>query len=257
MFILLTCFSPDRGGDWRGALVSVFVYCFEGLPKEARIMGLELTIDVSDLDNEIKRLQMVMKPEKFDNAMAGILRRTSSHVKKILKTDLPIKYNVKGAEVGRAVKSAKMSAGVIGGVGCTIPVVAARKSIGGGGRGFTAYSRRIYGWKAVTAGHYDVSAQIYKGIKSKLPSNMPGPSYFGYPPFRNMPGSKLGTATFTRTGEYYPKKKKGRYPIVAVKGIAIPQMPMNRAKDEVEKDIKEYMQRQIEHRIQRIIAGGK
>ena len=74
-------------------------------------------------------------------------------------------------------------------------------------------------------------------------------SYGGEPPFRNL-GSKLGKKTFTRAG-------KARLPIMKVVGIAIPQMPMNRSEDDVQEDIKIYMQKRIEYEFQRVIAGGR
>lgn len=204
-----------------------------------------LEIDASDLQGEINRLRSVMTPEKFDNAMAGIFRRTGTHVKKILRQDLPQKYNIKPGEVGKTVRSAKMTHSGLG-VGCSIPVVGPRRHIGGGGKGFTAYGHRR-GWRSLTSGHYDVTAVIYRGQRSKLPDTMS--NYGGKPPFRNVP-SKLNGITFSRGGD-------PRLPIEAVMGIAIPQMPMNRSEPDVQKDIKDFMERQMEHRLQALIASGR
>ena len=204
-----------------------------------------LQVDVSELSGEIQRLQSVMKPQQFENAMAGIFRRTGNYVKKILATDLPVHYHVGSAEVRRAVAPAQMSSGG-GGTGCTIPIRAARRHIGGGGRGFPASGGRK-GWNSLRSGHYNITARIYNGGASTLPARMG--SYGGYPPFRNL-GSSLHGLTFTRA-------TKARLPIRAVMGIAIPQMPMNKAEPDVQKDILEYMEKQIEHRIQGLIAGGR
>ena len=201
-----------------------------------------LEIDASDLNDEINRLKAVMTPERFERAMAGIYRRTGGHVRKILKQDLPQDYNIRAGEVGAAVKGAKMSMGA-GGAGCSIPVEGPRRHIGGGGRGFPAFGHRR-GWASLK-GPYKITAIIYRGARSTLPSHMG--SYGGKPPFRNIP-SKLGGLTFTRMGQ-------PRLPIKPVVDIAIPQMPMNRSEPSVQEDIKTYMYNRMEHEFQRIIGG--
>jgi len=204
-----------------------------------------LEVDASELHEEINILKHAMKPEAFDRAMYGIFKQTGKHVKKILQTDLPQKYNIKSPEVGKAVQGAKVTMGSGSGAGCTIPVVASRRHIGGGGRGFTAYGYRR-GWASLTSGHYDITAVIYRGKRSRLPAHMK--SYGGKPPFRNVP-SKLNGLTFTRAGD-------ARLPIMVVKGIGIPQMPMNRSKPEVQNDIKDYMFNRMEHRLQALVRNG-
>ena len=207
--------------------------------------GVYLEVDASDLEAQIKKLQKVMKPEKFNQAMHGIFRRTGGHVRKILKQDLPKEYNISAGQVGTAVKSPKLAMG--NGVGCSIPVSAARKHIGGGSkRGFTAYGGRR-GWASLHSGHYNISAIVYRGQRSTLPPRMTG--YGGQPPFRNI-GSKLNGLTFTREG-------KDRLPIRPVMGIGIPDMPLNRSKPDVQSDIKDYLEKQIEHRFTALMINGR
>lgn len=210
-----------------------------------------LEIDASDLNDEINRLKAVMTPERFERVMAGIYRRTGGHVRKILKQDLPQDYKIRPGEVGSAVKSAKMSMGA-GGAGCSIPVEGPRRHIGGGGRGFPAFGHRR-GWASLK-GPYKVSAEIYRGSRSTLPSHMS--SYHGYPPFRNIP-SVLGGLTFTRTGVKKISARTGAWidAVEPVMDIAIPQMPMNRSEPSVQEDIKTYMYNRMEHEFQRIIGG--
>lgn len=215
---------------------------------------LSIEIDSSEVKREVDRLRNVTTPKQFESAMAGVMRRTGSHVKKILRDDIPQQYNVKPAEVSRAVKRANVTVGG-GGAGCVVPVVDSRKHIGGGGRGYRAYSPYVYGWRAVSYGHYSISAQIYRGARSALPFNMP---QTGFPPFRNMPKSKLGSLAAVRTGEKQkndPKKKKDAIDIVM--GPAIPQMPLNKSEPDVQRDIMFYLKGRVEHRIQALIAGGR
>ena len=186
--------------------------------------GVYLEIDASELNEEIERLRGVMKPEQFNRVMYGIFKRTGGHVRKILKTDLPKEYYAKPGEIGKAVGNPKVTMGGLG-VGCTIPIKGARKSIGGG---FSA-SGGAHGWNSLRR-KYRVKARIVKDGQSTLPQAMG--SYGGQPPFRNL-GSKLGGLTFTRAG-------KGRLPIIKVSGIAIPQMPINRSEDDVQSDSLDY-----------------
>lgn len=201
--------------------------------------GVYLEIDASELSEEIERLRSVMKPEQFNRSMYGIFKRTGGHVRKILKTDIPKEYHARAGEIGKAVGNPKVTMGGLG-VGCTIPIKGARKSIGGG---FSA-SGGAHGWNSLRR-KYRVKARIVKDGQSTLPQTMG--SYGGKPPFRNL-GSKLGGLTFTRAG-------KGRLPIIKVSGIAIPQMPVNRSEDDVQRDILNYMEKRIEHEFQRVIAG--
>lgn len=205
--------------------------------------GFYLEVDATDLSDKISRLEAVLTPQRFNQVMYGIFRRTGGHVRSILKKDLPQEYNVRSGEVGSTVGGARVTSGV-NGAGCAIPVVGPRKHIGGGGKGFAARGSRK-GWASLTSGHYDVSAHIYKSSWGVLPAHMA--SYGGKPPFRNVP-SKLGGLTFTREGNE-------RLPIKPVYGIAIPQMPLNRSEPDVQQDIKEYMERRIEHEFNRLMSS--
>ena len=204
--------------------------------------GFYLEVDASDLQDEIDRLRSVMTQAQFDRAMYRIFQRTGGHVRQILRSDLPKEYHVRAGDVSSAVRGAKVASGTGTGVGCSIPVVAPRRSIGGGFRA----SGGAHGWNSLRR-KYRVKSRIIKAAQSTLPQNMS--SYGGYPPFRNL-GSRLGGLTFTR-------KTRNRFPIVKVEGIAIPQMPINRSEADVQDDIKKYMYNRMEHEFQRLIAGGR
>ncbi len=198
-------------------------------------MGVYFTVDVSDLQSRIQLLQAACKPERYERAMYRIYNRTGKHVRKILKTDLPKKYYIGASKVGKAVKDAQIS-----GMGCNIPVRDKRGDIGG------QYSATgsAAGWESLHK-KYRVKARIVKGGKSVLPEKMQ--QYGSMAPFRNIP-SKLNTVTFTRTG-------KSKLPIKKVVGIAIPQMPMNRSMDDVQKDIHDWMAKQVEREFMNLMAG--
>ena len=206
-------------------------------------LGVTLDVDVSQLNEQITRLKQVMKPEQFQRALYGIFQRTGRHVSNVMRKDLPAEYYVTSKEVSNAVKNPELTMGG-GMVGCSIPIVGPRKNIGPGGYSATGYRK---GWRSLTSGKYKVKAKIVKSGVSTLPFDMS--SYGGFPPFRNIP-SKLNKLTFTRE-----TKKRG--PIQKVSGIAIPQMPMNRSKDQVQEDIMNFMKDRIEHRFQALIRNGR
>ena len=63
----------------------------------------------------------------------------------------------------------------------------------------------------------------------------------GKPPFRNLAAKeKLHDAAFTR-------KSKARLPIKPVQGIAIPQMPLNKSRDKIEKAVDKILINRMDH----------
>lgn len=202
-------------------------------------LNVQLEVDASDMQDKIERLKNAMKPEQFNRAMYGIFQRTGRHVSRILKQDLPRQYEAKPGAIGKAVKSPKLTMGAMG-VGCTIPIRDVRGKIGSQYRA----SGGAHGWRSLRR-KYRVKARIVKAGQSTLPAKASG----GYPPFRNL-GSSLGGLTFTRTS-------KARGPIKKVVGIAIPQMPMNRSEGEVQRDIRVYLERQMDQRFRALLFNGK
>ena len=198
-----------------------------------------LEIDASDLKGKISALETRMQPEQFERAMYGIYNRTGRHVSKILRQDLPHKYEVKAGEITAAVKGPKITSGS-GSVGCSIPIRGMRGKIGSQYKA----SGGAHGWQSLKR-KYRVKARILKGTQSTLPEKW----HAGYPPFRNL-GSKLGGLTFARQS-----RKRG--PILKLTGIAIPQMPLNRSEDEVQEDIKLYLEKQIDDRFRALLRIGK
>ena len=201
----------------------------------------QVTVDASDLQDKIERLRVNMSQEQFERAMYGIFNRTGRHVSAILRKDLPQKYEVRPGEISAAVKSPKLTMGG-GGVGCIIPIQAPRGKIG------SQYdaSGGAHGWNNVKYKRkYKVKAKIVKGVQSTLPEKW----HSGYPPFRNL-GSKLGKLTYARSN-------KQRGPIMKLTGIAIPQMPMNRSEADVQRDIKEYLEKQMEQRLMALMRIGR
>lgn len=215
-------------------------------------MGMvDLEIDASDMKDMINKMREVMKPQQFENAMAGIFRKTGRHIKVTMGKTLPKKYSVTSKNAKEVVGNQKMTNGA-GGVGVVIPLKDTRKgfALNQSSRNF-ASSGGLNGWATLTSKPYRIKVKVLKGKMAKLPARMPA-NYGGQPPFRNTSARKPGfaSAVFTRTG-------KGRFPIRKVTAIAIPQMPMNRSKDDVQQEIKAFMEKQMEDRFNAMLRIGK
>ena len=65
----------------------------------------------------------------------------------------------------------------------------------------------------------------------------------GNPPFINTSAPKLNGVAFTRTGK---KTKNGKDAIARVVGIGVPQMPINRAEDDIQKDVMDMLMDRLE-----------
>lgn len=195
--------------------------------------AIYLDVDISDAKAKIEALRAVHTEREMNQLLYRAFKRTGSHVKTILKRQLPQDYEVTPTWVGSQVGSTQTTIGGGGmGVSCVIPIDGTRGSIGGR---FKA-SGGAHGWNATHRKRYKINAKIVKGQASTLPSEMSHQG--GNPPFRNL-GSSLGGATFTRTGE-------DRLPIARVVGLGVPQMPLNRSKEDVQEDIMETLMDRLE-----------
>jgi len=196
--------------------------------------GVYLDIDISDAQAMIDALRAVHTEREMNQLLYRACSRTGARVKTILKTELPKDYEVKPTWVGSHVGKPVTQIGGGGlGVSCVIPSDGMRGSIGGM---FNA-SGGAHGWNAKRGRRYKITTKLIKGQRSTLPSEMSHQG--GNPPFRNL-GSRLNGVTFTRVG-------KDRFPIVRVVGLGVPQMPLNRSKDDVQEEIMDTLMKRLEH----------
>lgn len=193
--------------------------------------GIYLEIDVSDAARMIKALRAVHTESEMRLLLRRVFVRTGKTVKRILKEELPKEYVVTPGWVGSQVGAPRMGGG-LGAIGCTIPITGKRGSIGGR---YSA-SGGAHGWNAVRRGRYRINASIVRDGASTMPPVMSHQG--GNPPFRNL-GSSLGGVAFTRKG-------KDRFPIAKVVGLAVPQMPLNRSKEDVQDEIMDTLMKRLE-----------
>lgn len=193
---------------------------------------INITVDISDLSDTIKRLQGNLSESNARRLMPMVFRKTGSHARKILKTEIPKEYEVKVRPIEKAVKRPIIGGG---GMSCVIPIRGKLRSLGAE----FATSGGMPGWTNV--GHkYRISARILKGKTSLLPAE--ANSYGGNPPFTNTSAgsiqpqySGLRKLAMTRVGNSMQN----------MKGIAIPHMAMNRSREDIERELHDFLERQL------------
>ena len=199
-----------------------------------------LDIDVSSAKETIAALRKVYTEAELRRMVYSAFKRTAQYTRTAVKRILPQEYHVTQKVVGKHIGQPVIKMGGIGlGVSCVIPIKGKRLSIGGS---FKARGG-MPGWSAVRAGkRYKITAKIVRDGNSTMPGTMEHQG--GYPPFINTVAPKLHNAAFTRTGR---KTKNGKDAIAKVVGIAVPQMPMNRSKEEVEDAVAKKLIERLEH----------
>lgn len=209
-----------------------------------------LYVDCSELNGLLHEMAAQLTPDNFDRLMRRSLSEVGRRSKKIIREAIQKEYYASTRWVNGSIKGAKIEGGG-GSLLCRIPVISEKGGIGGE---FSA-GGGAYGWNPPA---YRITAQITKNGTSTLPPRMTHQG--GQPPFRNLgerttskrnPNRKLkkpviekkskgGGVVFTRTG-------KSRLPIKKVSGIAIPQMPLNRGRPEVESELFGLAEKRVIH----------
>lgn len=100
-----------------------------------------------------------------------------------------------------------------------------------------------------------IKVNVLQGKVTTLPKLMPAgggrSSYGNQPPFIMLSKIKRKPLVFTR------KRKDRSLPIVRVVGVGVPQMPTNRVRDKLQKDLQVFMLRQLVHEFSMYVAGIK
>lgn len=204
-----------------------------------------LNIDISDTKELFSALRAVHTRQNFEKLMRSAIIRTGKHVKTIVSRDVPKHYEVTQKQVRQHIGGVRVGKdlGTLG-IGCSIPIDGKHLSIGGG---FKA-SGGARGWSGIEKGkRYKITAKIVKSGPSTLPEEMKNQG--GQPPFRNLSARKLNGVTFTRVSGDKGAK------IAKVVGLSVPQMPVNRAEDDVQRDTVEYLMKRMEHEHERVMKG--
>jgi len=188
--------------------------------------GATLQIDVSEVAEAIELVRKTVSDAQFHQILRRTFTDAGKKVKTILRKEVPQDYEVTASWVGGHVGWPKIE-GEGARIRAVVPVKGTRGSIGGrfkvtGARGRPARGRR-----------YKISAKILKGIRSTMPDRLPHQG--GNPPFM------WNGVAFTRK---YPNKAK---PIVHVVGLGVPQMPINKSKEDVQDEIVKVVEKRLQH----------
>jgi hypothetical protein len=209
-------------------------FLFLGNPAEGGGMMARdmLYIDTSELEAAAEQMKRMLSEDKAKRMLRDTISNTGRKVKSILGKEIPRKYEAKRNWVTSQVGKPQHGEGG-GDLSAIIPIRGVRGVAGG----------RFPAKGGVKGRSGRAAVKLLKGRYSALPAAMTHQG--GQPPFRN-PGSKLGNVVFTR-------KTSHPLPIVRVAGLSVPQMPMNRSRDDVTNEIIEYMDKELERNFQRML----
>lgn len=189
-------------------------------------MGRELYIDMSHLAETIDIMKRAMSTTAFEEMMRRTFNDAGRKVKTIVKKEAQKQYEVKQEWVGSKVGWPKPQGA--GHIGVVIPIKGARGSIGG-----TFALKNSPGRPAKGKKRRKINAKIVKGQTTTLPQTMAHQG--GQPPF------VANGVVFTRKYKGQPK------PIVHVVGLGVPQMPLNRSEEGVQKEIQAVIENRLNH----------
>lgn len=225
-----------------------------------------LYIDASELTGLLEEMASKLTAGNFDRLMRRSLNEVGKRSKKIIREAIQAEYYGSTSWINGSIKGARIEGGG-GSILCRIPIMSQKGKIGGE----FAASGGAYGWNPPA---YRVTALIVKDGTSVLPPQMTHQG--GQPPFRNL-GSKTFTRTVTgkdgtkraiKVNRKAPSQKmaKGngtgfmtrsgssRLPVETMSGIAVPQMPLNRARGETESRILDLTESRVTHNFSHIFG---
>ena len=190
--------------------------------------GVILQVDTTDLNEKLEILKDALGEDGYRRLMTRTFREVGRKSRNIVYKAVNEKYVAKRGFVYKAIKKPK-----IGSDTCIIPISGPR---GGIGSDYSA-TGSAPGWRIHA---YDVNAKILRAGASKLPHRLV--SYGSYPPFRNSKAKRGGFAK-----NVFTRKVGARFPVEKVSGIAVAQMPLNRAENRTADELLEYAEKRLEH----------
>lgn len=200
------------------------------------LAGVSWELDTSDLESKVNYAYNVLSEKNFRRVILRTFNEVGKRGKKIIGDDSAEYYHGGKHWIYSGIKSAQVGFGGGADVTCKIPLKSVKGSIGGTfSAGMAKGAVKVKGQNKRVNAKGRVVAHIVKGGTSILPAKLPNQG--GNPPF--MMNGRL--AMTRRTDK--------RYPIVKVKGLAVPQMPLNRASDDVQNDLLALAGKRLEHNL--------
>lgn len=198
-------------------------------------INVSLYIDASDLQKKIEICRDALSPKGFERLMTRTFNEVGRRMRTPIAQETVKKYEVTQAWVKSQMGSPRITLGASPMV--MVPLKGHKGSIGGRFKARVRKAGKVRG-KSVKG---KIVANIVKGDQSVLPDTLPNQG--GNPPFM------ASGVTFTRRGP-------ARLPIVRVKGLAVPQMPLNRAASETQDRILQIAEERLEHNFQYMFGKG-
>ena len=195
-----------------------------------------LQIDLSPLEAELNHLQLITERTEYERLLQRTVKEVSQRTKKIVWDEVRGDYEVKRAWVYSAFGAFRMTVGGGGNfpVQCVIPLSGKKGVLGNKGT-FRAQGGKQHISKRV-------KAKIVKGTWSTLPERMV-----------NQGGNK----PFQAKGMIFTRRTKDRLPIVRVAGVGVPQMPLNRSRADIEKELVDLMEARLRHNFNYMVQTGQ
>lgn len=228
----------------------------------SRMATRPLSIDMSDVYEKLREIRQVVGEKNAEKILYWTVKDTAGHIRKTLSPILRKEYQSRAMTIRGSIGQPEMN----GAMSCVIPIENTRNIIGGKDFPLDGSTTRVVKGnatrrkKALEAGKkpkpgkkYKIRAKILKKGVSTMPDVMPGAgrsSYGDQPPFLMPVKSKEGA-----TGKYIVMTRKGKekLPIIRVVGIGVPQMPLNRSREEVKDDIAEYAMKRLVHNYEAVL----
>lgn len=191
-----------------------------------------LYIDASDMEDKLKTMQRIMRKEQYEKLLYRTLKEVGAKTRTIAWNEIKDDYEVKRKWVYSSFGKPKTQMGGYGQfpVSCVIPL--------SGKKGVLGPTFAARGGSNKKGRMHIVKAKIVKSGESTLPKVMKNQG--GQPPFMAR-------------GLTWTRKTKKRLPIAVVSGVAVPQMPLNRSKDDVVKELLAYMEDRLDHNFDYIL----
>lgn len=220
-----------------------------------------LRIDMRELTQLVNHMHHIHTEENFQKLMYRALARTGTHVRTQLGKILPLDYEVNATWVRSQVGKPRTTfTGGTAGVQCIIPLEGKRGILGDrfkagvrsgnagqGLRGKLMVRKGTKGnYRYERRKQYSINAKLVQGQISQLPDKMRNQG--GNPPFFIFSSVRRIPIVFTR-------RTKRRKPIVRVVGLNVPRMPLNRSREEVQKETIEMLEKRILHEHDVIMRG--
>lgn len=206
-------------------------------------MRTTLYIDVSDLSGKVRQLRDALDEETFRKVLLHTIRDTSKKIKTIAKRRIREEYQIPAGRVLRSFGAPQISTGSE--ISCLIPIKDVRGTIASRGGAYKALKRGP-GAKIVKTGnsilpHSKSSERIHFYIPS---GRLAGHVFVRHNDGKRWTGRRIDGGTRLRKGT-----------ITHGVGIGVPQMPMNRSEEEIQRDIIEFMDKRLEHYATQMLRG--